>query len=72
MSSAKSFSDPAVLARRHAMASELKAIDISVLVVAILFVILRLWARTMSKAGCGWDDWLIIAASVSLATLSRT
>ena len=60
-------SDPAILARRNAMAAELRATDISVTVVALCFVFLRFWARLKSLAGIGWDDWLIVVATVGFS-----
>jgi uncharacterized protein YggT (Ycf19 family) len=57
-------SDPAIRARRHAMVTELRAIDISVTIAALCIVILRFWARLKSVAGIGWDDWLIVVATV--------
>jgi hypothetical protein len=62
--SSTTLSDPAIQARRHAMAAELRATDISVTVVALFIVILRFWARLKSVAGIGWDDWLIVQATV--------
>lgn len=29
------------------------------------FVVIRLWSRLNSKSGLGWDDWTILASSVS-------
>ena len=57
-------SDPAIRARRHAMATELRATDIGVTIAALCIVFLRFWARLKSVAGIGWDDWLIVVATV--------
>ncbi|MCJ1312447.1 hypothetical protein MMC25_006121 [Agyrium rufum] len=35
-----------------------------VVVLAIFTVVARFYARTLSKAGLGWDDWLILVAVV--------
>ena len=47
------------------MAEELRAIDISVTLVAFFIVLLRIWVRYKSTVGLGWDDWLIVVATVS-------
>ena len=54
------------------MASGLRAVDISVSALAVVIVVLRLWARSKSPAGFGWDDLLIILAMLVLTTISKT
>ncbi len=58
------YSDPAVLAHRHALQVHGSATAVAMTVTAIVFVLLRFWARTKSKAGLGWDDWLLVVALV--------
>ena len=40
------------------------AIAVMFLVLPTAFVGLRVWAKTMSRGGLGWDDYLIFAALV--------
>ena len=35
-----------------------------VVILAIISVILRIWARISTRLGLGWDDWLILCAVV--------
>lgn len=57
-------SSPAVQARRHAVQARDIAITVSVTLAAGIFVALRFWARRMSRTGCRWDDWLMLAAVI--------
>lgn len=45
---------------------------ITLTVIAIIAVILRLFARKISKASFWWDDWTIIIALVKLPNHSLT
>ena len=40
------------------------AANVICLVVAYTFVMARFVSRSMIKARCGWDDWLILSATV--------
>ena len=41
------------------------AIGVIFLVLPTAFVGMRIWAKTMTRGGLGWDDYLICAALVS-------
>ncbi|OCK99305.1 uncharacterized protein K441DRAFT_729703 [Cenococcum geophilum 1.58] len=44
-------------------------VSISFIIIIILCVVLRIWARSISRVGFGWDDWLCLAG-VPFALLS--
>jgi cation transporter-like permease len=41
------------------------AVGALVIVLAVIFVALRFYARYSTKTGFGWDDWLILLALVA-------
>lgn len=54
-----------VLEKHAAMSSELRATDIGVTVMAVVFVALRFLARKQRGVGIWWDDYLTLASTVS-------
>ena len=48
------------------------AIGVIFMVLPTAFVGLRVWAKTMSRGGIGWDDYLIFLALVRRKVLSAT
>ena len=56
--------DAATLAHHHKIETHIRAALITVTVLTVIFVALRFTARILAKAGCGWDDWLILGAMV--------
>lgn len=58
-------SSPELLASQAATSAQIRATDIGVTVMAVVFVALRFLSRWIKAAGFGWDDWLILASLVS-------
>lgn len=65
MASATPSSSPELLASQAATSAQIRATDIGVTVMAVVFVALRFLSRWIKAAGFGWDDWLILASLVS-------
>ena len=47
-------------------------IGIAFLVLPIVFVGLRIWAKTLNRKRLAWDDYLIVIALVSTETREET
>jgi hypothetical protein len=56
---------PELLASQAATSAQIRATDIGVAIMAVVFVALRFLSRWIKAAGFGWDDWLILASLVS-------
>ena len=41
-------------------------VSISFIIIIIICVALRIWARSISRIGFGWDDWFCLAGVVSI------
>jgi hypothetical protein len=50
--------------------NKLVAISIIFVIIDIIFVVLRCYARSLTKAVYGWDDYLIFASFISNTVLS--
>jgi hypothetical protein len=61
--------EPSAFSNQEYCGNKLVTISIVFIILNSVFVILRFYARSITKAAYGWDDYLIIASFISNVSL---
>jgi hypothetical protein len=65
----ESFVEPSAIGNQEYCGNKLVTISIVFIILNCVFVILRFYARSITKTAYGWDDYLIIASFISNISL---